>query len=74
MRFSLARLVWRISIHAPREGCDAMGVDVFDVLDISIHAPREGCNFLGGMDTQHHTISIHAPREGCDVISIDNGD
>ena len=35
----------KISIHAPREGCDP----VFDVLqvadlEISIHAPREGCD------------------------------
>ena len=31
-----------ISIHAPREGSDALSVGLFSVCTISIHAPREG--------------------------------
>ena len=43
----LAYLTLRsISIHAPREGCDAEVVDltIQYILKISIHAPREGCD------------------------------
>ena len=35
----------RISIHAPREGCDGVGGLPFGLVDISIHAPREGCDW-----------------------------
>ncbi len=56
----------RISIHAPREGCDRLHV-VDGVGDlISIHAPREGCDRLVRQVVVASTISIHAPREGCD--------
>ena len=38
----------RISIHAPREGCDSSHRRQFQAYQcISIHAPREGCD-LGG--------------------------
>ena len=57
----------RISIHAPREGCDVPAQVLADVVLISIHAPREGCDLPimhgAGQDV---LISIHAPREGCD--------
>ncbi len=35
-----------ISIHAPREGCDAEGDDAPAPPQISIHAPREGCDLF----------------------------
>ena len=36
-----------VSIHAPREGCDYLGVDLDEfVSSVSIHAPREGCDKL----------------------------
>ena len=61
------RVVFEISIHAPREGgdlavCRIPGQHQY----ISIHAPREGGDADG--DRQHHRkfISIHAPREGGD--------
>ncbi len=38
---SLERLV---SIHAPREGCDALGIKFYSRSEVSIHAPREGCD------------------------------
>ena len=33
-----------ISIHAPREGCDADVMHAGHGFAISIHAPREGCD------------------------------
>ena len=34
-----------ISIHAPREGCDASYIEQLNEhFNISIHAPREGCD------------------------------
>ena len=38
----------RVSIHAPREGCDFranLRVSIYDI--VSIHAPREGCDVFG---------------------------
>ena len=36
-----------VSIHAPREGCDALAdVGITALIDVSIHAPREGCDAL----------------------------
>ena len=34
----------RVSIHAPREGCDDISEVVTTALTVSIHAPREGCD------------------------------
>ena len=34
----------RVSIHAPREGCDSKSVLVRVFSAVSIHAPREGCD------------------------------
>ena len=33
-----------VSIHAPREGCDADQSCSVEVVNVSIHAPREGCD------------------------------
>ena len=41
------RLAWsreKISIHAPREGCDLQRRAIDAHRAISIHAPREGCD------------------------------
>ena len=57
-----------ISIHAPREGSDAIypGVGKYDI-PISIHAPREGSDGGHGYPRPRRpAISIHAPREGSD--------
>ena len=57
----------RISIHAPRAGCDCPLVNRLSFLRISIHAPRAGCDFNKlGFVTVLVQISIHAPRAGCD--------
>ena len=57
----------RVSIHAPREGCDGGLLSSLLQGRVSIHAPREGCD----LQTKEHerdrlSVSIHAPREGCD--------
>ena len=61
----------RISIHAPRVGCDSGSkVNVTNHSKISIHAPRVGCDkgvFL--LPPLTSRISIHAPRVGCDGIT-----
>ena len=58
-----------ISIHAPREGGDALLSNLGEVVSISIHAPREGGDKK--RQRQEHLqqiISIHAPREGGDLL------
>ena len=60
----------RISIHAPREGCDAqLRPQSEGHIVISIHAPREGCDLDTSRGGTQGGISIHAPREGCDSSS-----
>ena len=57
----------RVSIHAPREGCDAKHLKgVTKVPIVSIHAPREGCDCKSTAPFFQLAVSIHAPREGCD--------
>ena len=58
----------KISIHAPREGCDH-GLKRKNLAGtiISIHAPREGCDLHTRLVWWCQWISIHAPREGCDM-------
>ena len=57
-----------ISIHAPREGSDAVVILVFHHLLISIHAPREGSDAVQAPSARIRQISIHAPREGSDGV------
>ena len=57
-----------ISIHAPREGGDGVGVGDSNMCIISIHAPREGGDDrLKVYMYAPAMISIHAPREGGDL-------
>ena len=59
-----------ISIHAPREGCDAPAPGLGQRgHHISIHAPREGCDDGAAHLGLPQIISIHAPREGCDTAA-----
>ena len=58
----------KISIHAPRVGCDVMregGVVIAKVFQ-STH-PVWGATANGDKDHRRQQISIHAPRVGCDV-------
>ena len=60
----------RISIHAPREGCDIGVVVSWTVWSLfqSTH-PVRGATARHGDDRRRaRSISIHAPREGCDPI------
>ena len=61
------RVVFEISIHAPREGGDMAIGNTFAGAGISIHAPREGGDARWIIThTKTIAISIHAPREGGD--------
>ena len=60
----------RISIHAPRAGCDHFVIQRHKFCQrISIHAPRAGCDRHTGQCCVLLAISIHAPRAGCDTMS-----
>ena len=39
---------YRVSIHAPREGCDGKTSGLKAFCEVSIHAPREGCDTIVG--------------------------
>ncbi len=54
----------QISIHAPREGCDATDPVAQDMTEISIHAPREGCDsmFTRSMFSSRKFQSTHPAR------------
>ena len=58
----------RVSIHAPRVGCDAMKKLGFTTIKVSIHAPRVGCDLIVTETKLFSRVSIHAPRVGCDRI------
>ena len=64
----LRRPSTKVSIHAPREGCDSCFAPVPHLgNNVSIHAPREGCDrVLSSEVSNAEKVSIHAPREGCD--------
>ena len=59
-----------ISIHAPREGSDAVQPVQGRPAQISIHAPREGSDVFVRPFPQTLQISIHAPREGSDKCRL----
>ena len=60
-----------ISIHAPREGSDALDyARLVNEYLISIHAPREGSDHAAIEWYIKASISIHAPREGSDRDAI----
>ena len=65
---SVVRIVFVISIHAPREGSDQCEETLrITITVISIHAPREGSDPARSVDPGEAGISIHAPREGSDL-------
>ena len=60
-------LISKVSIHAPREGCD--GASRFQELDLKGSNSRTpGGVRLGDITAvvEVVVVSIHAPREGCD--------
>ena len=64
--FVATLLLSAISIHAAREGGDAVLVNVHACDDISIHAAREGGDVNVSVCKVFAKISIHAAREGGD--------
>ena len=62
----LTKVVFPISIHAPREGGDQADSTQPYSITISIHAPREGGDDEDEDIDEDDEISIHAPREGGD--------
>ena len=56
----------KISIHAPRAGCDSTRRGFPAFAQISIHAPRAGCDPTRVRPPIRWAISIHVPRAGCD--------
>ena len=63
--------VLRVSIHAPREGCDWIVslVSVLTVLFQFTH-PGRGATACKSTAPSDQAVSIHAPREGCDVLLL----
>ena len=61
-----------ISIHAPREGCDAIAACLDSGTDISIHAPREGCDKMKGTAMQEvwQFQSTHPVRGATMVLKV----
>ena len=58
----------RVSIHAPREGCDHKLVcTLCTVKTFQFTHPGRGATLLGGVFGYFGQVSIHAPREGCDL-------
>ena len=59
--------VFHISIHAPREGGDAIGLDAgLPLFKFQSTPPARGATARGGYTNIWMHISIHAPREGGD--------
>ena len=65
----------RVSIHAPREGCDsAISTDPSTHDTFQFTHPGRGATVLEQWLLADDRVSIHAPREGCDLEQtiIDN--
>ena len=63
----------KISIHAPRVGCDGYYAPAASRYCISIHAPRVGCDRTNCTAIGRKSkISIHAPRVGCDTDTTED--
>ena len=56
-----------VSIHAPREGCDEVGVVARPVEVVSIHAPREGCDILRTLSLPMAVFQFTHPGRGATV-------
>ena len=71
MALTAQTLIFGVSIHAPREGCDS-----YVVYYARIHSrfqfthPGRGATGKRASSTHNESVSIHAPREGCDITDI----
>ena len=60
---TIGTLSLSVSIHAPREGCDAKSAYFFSSPEVSIHAPREGCD-VDTADGQLHSCGFQFTHPG----------
>ena len=59
----------KVSIHAPREGCDKTeGVRWDNMLKFQFTHPGRGATEKEKILNRLQRVSIHAPREGCDSM------
>ena len=57
----------RVSIHAPREGCDTTGLSShLQSFQFQFTHPGRGATIVVDFLVSKQAVSIHAPREGCD--------
>ena len=47
---------YKVSIHAPRVGCDKIGDTMYIKRLVSIHAPRVGCDGFKMFEIRHHFL------------------
>ena len=67
----LTRCPLKISIHAPREGCDGFNrTSAPTVFQFQSTHPARGATPHRRQFQAYQRISIHAPREGCDLVSL----
>ena len=67
----LRRRSFDVSIHAPREGCDATNANT-DATKASFNSRTPGGvrRTSDIMSSSDNSVSIHAPREGCDLVVL----
>ena len=66
---SVKGILRRVSIHAPREGCDeAMAEGLHSSIKFQFTHPGRGATNCGFAEFGDLPVSIHAPREGCDCM------
>ena len=59
---------YKVSIHAPREGCDTANTSLTKLQEVSIHAPREGCDSQGDQSCLNGTkFQFTHPGRGATV-------
>ena len=59
-------MIYEVSIHAPREGCDVKQVVAQGIQQCFNSRTPGGVRLNGLAFLLRSGVSIHAPREGCD--------
>ena len=66
--------VLTVSIHAPREGCDKVGIQPLTLSSkFQFTHPVRGATTQSLQTIVNVKVSIHAPREGCDLALTPGG-
>ena len=67
---SASQTLLRVSIHAPREGCDQAGLSLVRISrEFQFTHPGRGATVCRERGHRLNQVSIHAPREGCDFAT-----